>query len=180
MAEQGKIEFVRSRAGERWDLYDACVSLAARSWQGDHGDATSLCHGDFARYFRATHAAAAGLGAADICLLYFDGQAAAFAYTYCWNGNVYGMRKGFDPRFASLSPGLLLQKLMLEDGHRRGDRLYDLGTGDPASKAPWRTSARASYRFTFFPPTVLRAQLLWWNRWLRRRLRGERDIACST
>jgi CelD/BcsL family acetyltransferase involved in cellulose biosynthesis len=180
MAEQGKIEFVRSRVGERWDLYDACVSLAARSWQGDRGDATSLCHGDFARYFRATHAAAAELGAADICLLYCDGQAVAFAYTYSWNGNVYGTRKGFDPRFARLSPGIVLQKLMLQDGHRRGDRFYDLGTGDHDTKAPWRTSVRASYRFTFFPSTVLRAQLLRWNRWLRQRLRGERDIACST
>jgi CelD/BcsL family acetyltransferase involved in cellulose biosynthesis len=180
MAEQGKIEFVRSRDVEHWDHYDACVSLATRSWQGDDGDPTSLCHGDFAEYFRAAHSAAAGLGAADICLLYFDGQPIAFAYLHCWNGNVYGMRKGFDPQFASLSPGLVLQKLMLEDGHRRGDRLCDLGTGDEQTKAPWRTSARASYRFTYFPPMDLRAQLLWWNRWIRRQLRGERDIACST
>jgi CelD/BcsL family acetyltransferase involved in cellulose biosynthesis len=90
------------------------------------------------------------------------------------------MRKGFDPRFARFSPGLVLQKLMLEDGHRRGDRFYDLGTGDHESKAPWRTSTRAIYRFTHFPPTVFRAQLLKWNRWLRQRLRGENDVACST
>ncbi len=194
IAEHGKIGFVRWRdvgqvsnlPEERQignlphDLYDTCVSLAARSWQGDHGDETSLCHGEFGRCFRAAHAAAADLGAADICLLYVDGQAAAFIYTYCWNGSIYALRKGFDPRFAALSPGLVLQKLMLEDGHGRGDRLYDFGTGDQHSKTHWRTSVRAIYRFTHFPATVLRAQLLWWNRWLRRQFRGERDVACSS
>jgi hypothetical protein len=166
--------------------YETCVALAQRSWQGDGvsarrvADKTNLCHDQFGRFFREAHAAAAELDAADINLLYFDGEPAAFAYNYCWNGAVYGLRKGFDPRFAPLRPGLVLQKLMLEDGHRRGDRLYDLGTGGQSTKAAWRTSARANYRFTYFPPTVLRAQLLWWNRWLRRRLLGERDVACCT
>jgi CelD/BcsL family acetyltransferase involved in cellulose biosynthesis len=180
IAEKGQTEFIRCRDGTRSDLYDACVSLAARSWQGDHGDKTSLCHGEFARFFRAAHAAASSFGATDISLLYFEGQAVAFCYNYFWNGVVYALRKGFDPRYAKLSPGLVLQKLMLEDGHRRGDRLYDFGTGDHHSKAAWRTSVRANYRFTYFPATVFRAQLLWWNRWLRGRLLGQRDIACST
>jgi CelD/BcsL family acetyltransferase involved in cellulose biosynthesis len=168
--------------------YETCVALAQRSWQGDGvpacgsrvADKTNLCHDQFGRFFREAHAAAAECGAADINLLYFDGQPAAFAYNYCWNGAVYGLRKGFDPRFAHLRPGLVLQKLMLEDGHGRGDRGYDLGTGDVPSKSPWRTSLRANYRFTHFPAAVFRAQLLWWNRWLRRRLLGERDVACST
>jgi len=208
MAEQGKVELVRTgwstgfsrnevrstgfsrntsslppeggTTSVRWDLYDTCVELAERSWQGDGRDRTNLCHGNFGDFFRAAHAAAADLAATDINLLFFDGHPAAFAYNYCWNGAVYGLRKGFDPRFAKLRPGLVLQKLMLEDGHRRGDRFYDLGTGNLPSKLPWRTSVRASYRFTFFPALVFRAQLLRWNRWLRQRLHGDRDIACST
>jgi CelD/BcsL family acetyltransferase involved in cellulose biosynthesis len=202
MAAQGKVELLRYRGrgvgqvanlSERQqignllhDPYDACVAIARCSWQGNGvpaqrvADKTNLCHGVVGEFFRAAHAAAAEFGAADINLLLFDGQPAAFAYNYCWKGAVYGLRKGFDPRFASLRPGLVLQKLMLEDGHRRGDRLYDLGTGDQATKSPWRTSVRSSYRFTFFPALVFRAQLLRWNRWLRRQLRGDRDIACST
>jgi CelD/BcsL family acetyltransferase involved in cellulose biosynthesis len=180
-----------AKAGTPTDPYETCVALAQRSWQGDGvpgapacgsrvADKTNLCHDQYGSFFRDAHAAAAELGAADVNLLWFDGQPAAFAYNYCWNGAVYGLRKGYDPRFGHLRPGLVLQKLMLEDGHRRGDRLYDLGTGDQSAKAPWRTAVRTSYRFTYFPATVFRAQLLWWNRWLRRRLLGERDIACST
>ncbi len=168
------------QAGTLADPYATCVALAQSSWQGEGGDKTNLCHDRFGDFFREAHAAAEPWDAADINLLCFDGQPAAFAYNYCWKGAVYGLRKGFDPRFAPLRPGLVLQKLMLEDGHRRGDRLYDLGTGDPSSKAAWRTSLRSSYRFTYFPPRVFRAQLLWWNRWLRQKFLGQRDIACST
>ncbi|MGA2253232.1 MAG: GNAT family N-acetyltransferase [Thermoguttaceae bacterium] len=187
MAKQGKMELVRYRpepaldgeADSRWDLFDACVTLARRSWQGERGDKTNLCHAEVSGFFRDAHRAAARLGAVDACLLYFNDDPAAFIYNYRWHGAVYGLRRGFDPRFKHLRPGLVLQKMMLEDGYRRGDRCYDLGTGSHDTKQAWRTSLRTSYRFTFFPTLVFRAQLLWWNRWLRRRLHGEHDIACS-
>jgi len=187
MATQGKMELVRFRPvpdsdGEvdpRWDLYDTCVALAQRSWQGTSGDKTNLCHAEVSQYFRNAHRAAARLGAVDACLLYFNDAPAAFIYNYRWQTAVYGLRRGFDPQFKHLRPGLVLQKMMLEDGHRRGDRCYDFGTGSHDTKQAWRTSVQTSYRFTYFPALVFRAQLLRWNRWLRSRLHGEHDIACS-
>ena len=188
MAEQGKMELVRFRpepacGGEvdpRWDIYDACVAIARRSWQGESGDRTNLCHDEVSAFFRDAHAAAVGLGAVDCNLLCFNGEPTAFAYNYHWQGTVHGLRRGFDPRFKHLRSGLVLQKLMLEDGHRRGDRCYDLGTGSHDTKQAWRTSVKSSYRFTFFPTLAWRAQLLRCNRWLRRQLRGAQDIACSS
>lgn len=187
MADQGCMELVRYRpapscGGEvdpRWDLYDTCVALAQRSWQGKSGDKTNLCHAEVSGFLRDAHAAAARRGNVDVNLLYFNGEPAAFMYNYRWQGEIVGLRRGFDPRFKLLRPGLVLQKMMLEDGHRRGDRSYDLGTGSHDIKQPWQTNFQTSYRFTYFPALALRAQLLWWNRWLRRRLRGEHDIACS-
>jgi CelD/BcsL family acetyltransferase involved in cellulose biosynthesis len=188
MREQGKVELVRYRpdpvgGGEvdpRWDLYEVCAALAQRSWQGTRGDKTNLCHAEVAGFFRDAHVAAARLGAADLCLLYFDDQPAAFMYNYRWQTAVHGLRRGFDPQFKDLRPGMVLQKMMLEDGHRRGDRCYDLGTGSHDTKQAWRTDVQTSYRFTFYPALAWRAQLLGWNRWLRRRLHGEHDIACSS
>jgi len=187
MAEQGKMDLIRYRPelaseGEvdpRWDLYDTCVEIAQRSWQGEDGDKTNLCHAEVGEFLRDAHAAAARLGAVDLSLLYFNDEPAAFMYNYRWQGTVYGLRRGFDPQFKHLRPGLVLQKMMLEDGHRRGDRGYDLGTGSHNAKQAWRTCVQTSYRFTFFPRLVLRAQLLRWNRWLRRQFHGEQDIACS-
>ncbi len=188
MAEQGKIELIRYRpepacGGEvdpRWDLYGACVALAQRSWQGESGDKTNLCHVEVGGFLRDAHAAAARRGAVDACLLYFNDAPAAFIYNYYWHGTVYALRCGFDPLFKHLRPGQVLEKMMLEDGHRRGDRAYDLGTGSHDIKRAWRTSVQTSYRFSYFPAFVFRAQLLSWNRWLRHQIRGEHDIACSS
>ena len=110
MAAAGKVELVRFRGDEdaydapRWDLYDTCIALAERSWQGTGGDRTNLCHDEASGYFRDAHAAAAKLGAVDVNLLYVNGLPAAFAYNYQWHGSVYGLRKGFDPDFANLPP----------------------------------------------------------------------------
>ncbi len=89
MAQQGKVELVRYRpdpategdVDPRWDLYDACVALAQRSWQGGRGDKTNLCHAAVGGFFRDAHAAAARLGAVDVNLLYFNDQPAAFSIT---------------------------------------------------------------------------------------------------
>ena len=188
MAEQGKMELVRYRpqpacgdeVDPRWDLYDTCVALAQRSWQGHSGDKTNLCHAEVGGFLHDAHRAAARLDAVDLSLLYFNDEPAAFMYNYRWHDALYGLRRGFDPRFKHLRPGLVLQKMMLEDGHHRGDRFYDLGTGSHDAKQAWRTGVQTSYRFTFFPALVLRAQLLWWNRWLRYRLHGDHDVACSS
>jgi CelD/BcsL family acetyltransferase involved in cellulose biosynthesis len=187
MTEMGRVRLVRlcadpaspGKADPRWDLYDTCVALAQRSWQGTRGDKTNLCDREVGRFLRDVHAAATASGAVDLCLLYFDDEPAAFMYNYRWHGTVYGLRRGFDPRFRDLRPGLVLHKLMLEDGYQRGDRVYDLGTGSHSSKLPWRTGMQTSYRFSYFASFDFRAQLLKWSRWLRRCVRGEQDIACS-
>ena len=70
IAEQGKMEQIRFRPAPaggneidpRWDLYDTCVALAQRSWQGVDGDKTNLCHAEVSGFFRDAHAAAARLG----------------------------------------------------------------------------------------------------------------------
>jgi CelD/BcsL family acetyltransferase involved in cellulose biosynthesis len=185
--EQGKVTYVRYRpAGAaygdgdpRWDLYDKCVELSERSWQGSSVDGTTLCHAEVRDYFRETHAAAAHAGAVDLNLMLISGCPVAFSYNYCCEGNVYGSRKGFDPGFGHLRPGLVLQKMMLEDGHSRGDRVYDLGVGSLDSKQDWLTSTAVSYRFTHFPATVARVQFMRLHRWLQHRIRGEKDVACG-
>ena len=187
MLKQGQVELVRCRpaavsdgqADPRWGLYEQCVELARKSWQAESGDQTSLCHAEMCDYFRDAHRAANRLGAADINLLYLDQEPIAFAYCYQWQGEVIGLRMGFDPSYAPLRPGQVLQKMMLEDSCRRGDRTFVLGTGSQAFKRHWRTSLEPSYRISHFPADNLRAQLLRLNRWLRRQIHGEQDFACS-
>lgn len=183
----GPVEHVRWRpAGAawgdgdpRWDLYEACVALAQRSWQGHSTTGTTLSHDAVRDYLRAAHASAARAGAADINLLLVAGEPAAFAYNYCRGGWLFGLRTGYDPRFSQGSPGRVLQHRMLQDSFHRGDGCFDLGTGYFAAKRPWHTRVVTSYRYAAYPRLLSRTQLLRWSRWLDARLQGDRYLAGS-
>lgn len=184
---QGKVTFLRYRpqgaargqGDPGWDLFDECVKVSNRSWQGSSTNGTTLCHESIHDYIRDTHAAAARAGALDLALLLLDGQPAAFAYHYHYQGRVYGLRKGFDPAFSQLRPGTVLQQMVLEDSFRRGDLLYDMGVGSLAVKRHWQTSIRTSYRYTHFPAKVAKAQLLRMKRWIQEKIHGPQHVACA-
>ena len=163
----------------RWDLYDACVDVARRSWQNATDDGTTLCSPEVYDYLRETHAAAARTGCVDMNVLCLDGRPVAFVYNYFYDGRIYGLRKGFDPEFSAIRPGMVLERMILEDGFRRGDTCYDLGVGSLDIKEPWQTAMATSYRFTHFPTTISRVQLLRLKRWLMGRIKGERYVASA-
>lgn len=187
LANRGDVTFVRYRpqgaaygdGDPRWDLYEACLDLAERSWQGSSTSGTTMSHAAVRDYLRDTHAAAARAGAVDLALLQLDGQPIAFIYHYQYAGRVDGLRKGFDPAFANLRPGTVLQQMVLEDSFLRGDSVYDMGVGSLDVKLPWQTGMRTSYRFTHFPLTVARAQLLRAKRWIEARAYGPQHAACT-
>ena len=187
LAQQGELTLLRYRPAAaadgdgdpRWDLYEQCLEIARKSWQGSSTNGTTLSHESVAAYLRDTHAAAARSGSLDLNLLLLGGVPLAFAYNYCCQGQVYALRTGFDPAFSSLRPGATLLRLVLEDSFRRGDTSYDLGVGSLDVKRHWQTSLATSYRHTYFPPTISRAQLLRLKRWFEDRLYGPEHAACS-
>ncbi len=168
LQEQGRIRYVRYRprgAAEgdgdpQWDLYEACCGVAKKSWQGASHNGTTLCHCSVSECLRSIHAAAARAGCLDMNLLFLDEVPIAFSYNYVYRGNVYALRKGYDPKWAKVGPGTVMQAMMLEDSFRRGDHLFDLGPGSLQWKRDWLTSVLTSYRYTHFPAWAPRAQLL--------------------
>jgi len=186
LTELGELALVRYRPegtafgddDPRWDLYGACVRVARCSWQGSSTDGTTLCHTCVCEYLRDAHLSAVRAGAADLCLLTLDGRPIAFIYHYQYQGRVYGLRKGHDPEFACMGPGVVLQQMVLEDSFRRGDRLYDMGAGSLGAKRHWQTAMSTSYRYTHFPLASARSQLLRTKRWLVERFAGP-QVACG-
>ena len=75
--ESGEVSFIRYRpqgaacgdGDPRWDLYDACVELAARSWQSGGGETATLSSPGVRQFLREVHAAAARSGNVDLSLL---------------------------------------------------------------------------------------------------------------
>ncbi len=187
LSELGEVTHLRYRpAGRscgdgdpRPDLFDDCCRVASVSWQAGSTDGTTLCHASCLEYLRDLHEVAARAGTLDVNLLLLGRTPIAFAYNYHYRGHVTGLRVGFDPRFAPFGPGTVLQMLVLEDSFRRGDRLYDFGTGSPEWKQGWQTSNVTTYRYTHFPLPSARANVLRLKRWFESRLYGPRHVRYS-
>jgi CelD/BcsL family acetyltransferase involved in cellulose biosynthesis len=166
-------EFIRYRprgeyAGEedpRWDLFDQVVDVAARGWQGDSVDGTTLCHVSVAPFFRAVHELAARLGMLDVTLLRLQDRPMAFTYNYHHCGYVNGLRMGFDAQMKELGIGRYVQYRTFKDSAARGDHTIDLGPDYFEAKRPWMTRVAKSSRCSHYTMLSPKAQLLGWKRW---------------
>lgn len=159
----------RESTDPRWDLFDACLQVAAASWQASAVRGTTLSSPSIGGFLRDVHEAAAALGALDVCLLWCGDRPIAFQYNYCWKGRLFGLRQGYDPDFARYSVGLVLMGMAVRDSFERGDCLLDLGVGSLDCKTPWAARLVNVGRLSCYPPGAVRAQLLRLGRWLRRR-----------
>lgn len=172
------VEFIRHRPDSlrcgdgdpRWDLYEQCLDIAKRSWQADQTDGNTLCHGSVADLLADAHESAARLGMLDMSLLLIDGKPAAYYYAYHCNGEVLGLRTGFDPDLPGGAGSVLLARL-IEDSFARGDRRLDLGVGPETYKRRLRTTVETSSRLTHISTGSWRPRALQAARWCARRLR---------
>ena len=168
LQEQGRLDYLRYRprgaahgdGDPRWDLYDACIEVAQKSWQGSSRDGTTLSHDSVSSFLKDVHAAAARVGALDLNLLLLDGAPFAFIYNYHYRGHLFGLRVGHDKARARDGAGNLLYARTIEDSFRRGDRLYDLGPGSLDCKRYFQTEIRPIFRCSHFPRLTVRPQLL--------------------
>jgi len=177
LGRTGEVGYQRYRPGEdadpRWDLYDICVEIARKSWQGSSSTGTTLSHPEVCEYLRDTHLAAARIGAIDMNIVRLDGETIGFAYNYEYRGYVCGLRIGYDPSALRSGLGNLMYGYAIEDSFKRGDHTYDMGPGYLAAKRYFYTHCTDILQFAHYHPTVLRGQLLrakhYLNRWRQER-----------
>jgi CelD/BcsL family acetyltransferase involved in cellulose biosynthesis len=176
LEQHGAIQLVRHRplsvthgdGDPNWDLYNTCVDIAARSWQGSSTDGTTLSTESVRHFFREAHQQAAKNGMVDMCVLEAGGHPVAFSYNYHCQGQLIGMRIGFDPDYRKYGPGNAMYVQLFHDSARRGDVQFDLGIGSSEIKKNWTTRRVDSYRYTHYAP-VAKAQLLRLKHWHNRR-----------
>lgn len=168
LRQRGRLRIVHWRPGHspgadgspRWDLYDACEEIASRSWQAHCTTGTTLSHPSVRPFLRDAHEAACKLRAADLHLLYLDGQPVSFAYNYQWGGRVEGLRIGYDAAIAREGAGNVLLAKAIEASFQHADWVYDLGVGSLRSKRYFATRIVPVYRYSHFAPGVGRVQVL--------------------
>jgi CelD/BcsL family acetyltransferase involved in cellulose biosynthesis len=113
----------------------------------------------------------------DMMVLKLDGRPAAFQYNYHYQGNLFGLRMGFDRDFVKQGVGRALMGWLLQDSCARGDRLLDLGLGDYEFKRRFRTEVQASYSYAYYPPQAWRGQSLRLTRWVKSHWKTEKGLA---
>ena len=100
------------------------------------------------------------LGCVDLNLLRLNGEAIAFAYNYHSAGRLFGLRVGYDASLARDGAGNLLYALIIEDSFQRGDTWYDMGPGSLEAKQYLWSKTERLLRFSHYPRTAWRAQLV--------------------
>jgi hypothetical protein len=151
-----------------WDLYSRCEAVAESSWQFHSTTGNTITHDSVREFFHASHEVAARLGMLDVNVLALDGKPVAFLYGYHYNGNVIGLRTGFDAEAGSgLGSALMLK--MIDDSCRRGDRVIDFGPGEREHKRRLRTRTESTYRLTYMPIDSWRSQAVRVSRWAKTR-----------
>ncbi len=173
-----KIDFERHRplgvshgdADPRWDLYDHCLDIAEHSWQGDSTTGNTLSHSYVREFLRQSHHLAAKRGMLDMVVLRLDDRPVAFQYNYCFEGNLFGLRMGFDRNIAKRGVGKALLGWTLEDSFERGDRVLDMGIGDYEFKRRFRTDTETSQRYSYYPWQAWRGQSVRLSHWIKSRL----------
>ena len=164
--KHGEVSFQRCRPlssaegdGEpHWEFFEQCLAISRKSWQAKSADGNTLCHKHVQPFLTDCHAVAARLGMVDMTLLSMDGTPVAYQYNYHYDGQLFGLRMGFDHNYSKLRAGSVLLSLSLEDSFQRGDRLIEMGIGDSQYKQRVRTSRKSSYRLTYYPTFAWRAQ----------------------
>lgn len=180
--ELGTIRYERYRPGgsvkadvdPRWNLYDACESIARTSWQDGLVDGNTMHHDHVRPFLRDAHTAAICAGAVDLNLLLLDERPIAFAYGYHFQGYVDLMRIGFLPEFAKLAPGNALWTRLIQDSFRRGDRILDFGPTCLDYKRFWTTRLEPNYAVRQYASTP-KAQALRLARWLKQHRHANAD-----
>lgn len=180
LRREGKVSFERHRpAGlgrgdgdPRWDMYRACLDISAHSWQARSQNGNTLSHPKVRDFLWECHEAAARLGMLDMALMKVDDRPAAFQYNYVYEGNVFGLRMGYDPSVSKHGLGKVLLSHMIEDSFARGDASIDMGIGDYSFKRRFRTDTTTSYRVSCYPLTAWRSQGVRLTRWVKDRLQN--------
>jgi len=160
-------------------LYEECVDLSSRSWQGDSTTGTTLCHEETAQFFQDTFVGAVQDKMMDLAVLRYKGIAIAFSYNYHCRGYVLGLRAGFDPAYKKESPGLTIMIGQIADGISRGDSIYDLGISHQEVKTRWMTDQVSASRVCHYAPGSIAANVLRWGHWWKHRQTGEKGTPGS-
>jgi CelD/BcsL family acetyltransferase involved in cellulose biosynthesis len=140
-ARQGAFRVLETAefAPERW--LAELLALHGARWQS-RGEAGVLADDDVTRFHALALPPLCGRGHARLYGLDTGGRIVGVYYGFHFAGRAYAYLGGFDPEFASVSPGTILIGHALAAAQREGAREFDFLRGAEAYKYRWGASDR--------------------------------------
>ncbi|MFA9429076.1 GNAT family N-acetyltransferase [Egicoccus sp. AB-alg2] len=133
------------------DRFEELVRVEAASWKGRNGSAMidDASQRETIRRFVSDPEVRAG---ARLAAMRIDGEPVAMNLVMVRDGRLWTLKDGFDERFASLSPGLLLFLHVLAWAHEQGLTRVELLGRMEAWKRDWGTG-RTLHHLRVYPPS---------------------------
>lgn len=149
----GELRMVRLATDREYEAHrSAILDVAANSWTAQVGD--SLATPRNCEFFDDLARVAAERGWLDIWLLMLNGRLVAFEYHLRCNGRNHALRASFHEEFSHLSPGAVLDLLVMKElFHDHAEtREYDLGGSFDPYKKKWTPALRKHKMIHMFKP----------------------------
>lgn len=142
----GGVEVRRASAGDFSERLDDFLRLHRVRWEsrGEGGVAD-----DLALFLRKAGAEFLNDGLLRLYTMRIGDQPAATLFALSHRRSVYYFLGGFDPVFASLSPGQLLLARAIQDAIDEGSTTFDFLRGNEAYKYRWGAKDRQNFRKSF-------------------------------
>jgi CelD/BcsL family acetyltransferase involved in cellulose biosynthesis len=126
--------------------------VEASGWKGREGTAITS-EPDTAAFYTAVAQAFEATGELALSAIELDGRCVAFDLCLLHQRRLYLLKTGFDERFGSLSPGLVLRYLVVQRCFERGLETHELLGDDAEWKRRFATGERRYFRARVFPRT---------------------------
>jgi CelD/BcsL family acetyltransferase involved in cellulose biosynthesis len=155
LEEQGVVSFDASNGDHRLtERLEEVLAVENSGWKRDRGTAIASAPDTRSFYVKLARWAA-GRGFLRLFVLRLDGAPIAVDYGLEDQGVRYLLKGGFDPRYASYSPGTLLLEDGLAHAVQTGVSEVDLGGGSDAYKLRWTSTVRTRVRLEAFAPSIV-------------------------
>ena len=150
LGERGtvSVEIVKGGDGLPERLREA-FEIEGSGWKGEKGSAI-LARPETRRFYERVARWAAVRGILRLAFLRLDGEAIAVHISLEANGRYLMLKPGFDPGFAKLGPGKLLDREMVERTFTEGLESFEFLGADDSYKLTWTDRCRDRIEFQAF------------------------------
>jgi CelD/BcsL family acetyltransferase involved in cellulose biosynthesis len=149
-AKRGPVFQFKLDADEIDAWVDRFAALHISQWKTARGDYSLFEDPAMVRFYKALAHRTWPSGWVRMSALLLENEVAAMDLSFEYQGIFYGTLTCYDPRFASFSPGQMLQLELLREAFVRPLREFDLMSGGESYKLRFHPKARDLYGFGFF------------------------------